>query len=90
MNKNEIISSVAATTGQSKAATTDTINAVLATITDELAAGNSVAFIGFGTFKPATRAARAGVNPATGEKIQIPATNSVKFTVGAKLKAAVK
>jgi len=30
------------------------------------------------------------VNPATGERISIPATTAPKFTAGAKLKSAVR
>ena len=53
-------------------------------------AGDKVALIGFGTFEVATRAAREGFNPATKEKVQIPAKNVVKFKAGAALNDAVK
>ncbi len=43
----------------------------LETITETLSKGDSVSFIGFGTFSTSKRAARSGVNPSTGEKIQI-------------------
>jgi DNA-binding protein HU-beta len=36
------------------------------------------------------RAARTGVNPRTGEKVQIAATKVPKFSAGSQLKAAVK
>lgn len=44
--------------------------------------GEDVSLIGFGTFLKARRAARAGVNPATGEKIKIKAKNIPKFRPG--------
>ena len=50
----------------------------------------NVVLIGFGTFTTSKGAAREGVNPSNGSKIQIPATTVAKFKVGAKLKEAVK
>jgi DNA-binding protein HU-beta len=45
--------------------------------------------IGFGTFKPAARAARVGKNPKTGAPIKIKATTVPKFTPGATFKEKV-
>jgi len=47
----------------------------------DLAEGNASTIIGFGTFKPVTRTARTGRNPATGGAIQIPESNTVTFKV---------
>jgi DNA-binding protein HU-beta len=44
--------------------------------------GEDVSLVGFGTFARAKRAARTGVNPATGEKIKIPAKKVPKFRPG--------
>ncbi|MET3539182.1 nucleoid DNA-binding protein [Chryseobacterium limigenitum] len=41
---------------------------------------------GFGTFKVSKRAARKGINPRTGESIQIKATNVASFKAGKELK----
>ena len=41
---------------------------------------------GFGKFSVADRAARQGVNPATGEKIQIAASKAAKFSPASGLK----
>ena len=59
-------------------------------LADALKKGKNVALTGFGTFKTSKRAARQGVNPATGVKIQIPATTVPKFSAGKGLKEAVK
>lgn len=48
--------------------------------------GDDVSLIGFGTFTKVKRKARAGVNPATGEKIKIKAKNVVKFKAGKAFK----
>ena len=65
------------------------VDAVFNTITDTLKKGEEVAIAGFGAFKVAKRAARAGVNPKTGEKIQIAAKTLPKFRAGKMLKEAV-
>jgi DNA-binding protein HU-beta len=44
--------------------------------------GKKVTIAGFGTFKPAARAARVGKNPKTGAPIKIQATTVPKFTPG--------
>lgn len=44
--------------------------------------GDDVSLIGFGTFSKTRRAARTGVNPATGEKIKIKAKTLPKFRPG--------
>lgn len=44
--------------------------------------GNDVSLIGFGTFTKVRRAARTGINPATGEKIKIKAKTLPKFRPG--------
>lgn len=89
MNKQELVDAVASTSGTSKSAAEEAINAVLDTISKEVAAGNAVQLIGFGTFGRGERAARTGRNPATGEAIEIAAAKTVKFTVGKAFKEAV-
>ena len=74
MNKAELIDAIAQQTGQTKAATEETLSAFLEVVTDTVAAGEAVPLIGFGTFKPAHRAAREGRNPQTGEALKIPET----------------
>jgi DNA-binding protein HU-beta len=66
------------------------VEAVFDTIVKTLSKGEEVAIAGFGTFKISKRAARMGVNPRTGEKIQIAASIKPKFRAGKLLKEAVK
>ena len=79
-----------------KAASMDTkkqaevaVDAVFETIVKSLGRGEEVAIAGFGTFRVSKRAARVGINPKTGEKIQIPAKTAPKFRAGKLLKEAV-
>jgi nucleoid DNA-binding protein len=75
---------------ESKKQAEDAVDAVFSIITKTLAKGEEVGVTGFGTFRVSKRAARMGVNPQTGEKLQIPATTVPKFSAGKGLKEAVK
>jgi DNA-binding protein HU-beta len=90
MTKEGLIESIVGKVGCSKADAGRALDAVLETITKSLTDGDSVTITGFGTFSARARAARAGVNPKTGEKIQIPAMTVPKFKAGKGLKEAVR
>jgi DNA-binding protein HU-beta len=89
VTKSEFVDQVADRAGLSKKDAGDAVEAVLETIEDALKRGSDVTFSGFGKFSVSARGAREGRNPATGEKIQISASNVPKFTAGAALKKAV-
>ena len=89
MTKSEFVDQVADRAGLSKKDAGDAVDAVLETIEEALKRGSEVTFSGFGKFSVSARSAREGRNPATGEKIQISASNVPKFTAGAGLKKAV-
>ncbi|CAG4886847.1 MULTISPECIES: HU family DNA-binding protein [Paraburkholderia] len=89
MNKQELIDAVAAATGESKAATGSTIDAIIAAVTSAVAKGDTVQLIGFGSFSTGARAARVGRNPSTGAEIQIAAAKTVKFVAGKSFKEVV-
>jgi DNA-binding protein HU-beta len=59
-------------------------------VTSTLKRGGEISFTGFGKFTVADRGARQGVNPQTGERIQIPASRVPRFSAGSGLKNAVK
>lgn len=90
MNQTELIAKVAKRSDNSKKDTKVIVDAVFETILEELAKGEKVSFLGFGTFSVTERAARKGRNPQTGEEMDIPATKSPKFKPGKQLKDAVK
>jgi nucleoid DNA-binding protein len=89
MNKADFVEMLSAKLDGSKAEAEKALNAVLDGITEALTTQGQVAFVGFGTFKVAERAARTGRNPRTGEEIQIPAMKAVTFKVGKALKDEV-
>ncbi len=88
MNKSELIAAVAAKANASKAATSTIIDVAMEAITEALARGESVQFVGFGTFSVQERKARTGRNPQTGKEMKIPAKKVVRFKAGAALNAA--
>ena len=89
MNKSELIEQVAAAADLSKAAAEKAVAALINTVVKTVSKGDTVALIGFGTFKSSKRAARVGRNPATGKELKIAATTVPRFTAGATFKAAV-
>ena len=89
MNKGDLITSVARASGLTKLDAEKAINATFQSMTDFLKKGESVRWLGWGTFATAERKAITGINPRTGEKIQIPAKRVVRFSSGKALKEAV-
>ncbi|MDD5760858.1 MAG: HU family DNA-binding protein [Candidatus Pacebacteria bacterium] len=90
MTKEGLIDAIVNKIGCSKKDAGEALDAVLDSITKSLTSGDTVTITGFGTFSVRKRAARSGVNPKTGEKIQIPAMTVPKFKAGKGLKDAVK
>jgi DNA-binding protein HU-beta len=89
MNKGDLVNEVAKVVKTKKDAQA-VVDRVLSSITKALANGDSVSFVGFGTFKVAERKARKGRNPQTGKEINIAASKVPKFVAGKALKEAVK
>ena len=90
MNKSNVVDAIASKTGLSKKDTEAAVEALIDIITESLQKEEAVAFTGFGTFQISNRAARQGINPATKEKIQIPAMKVPKFKAGKNLRQVVR
>ena len=89
MNKSELVELVAGKADISKSSAADAVEAVIDGITGALKSGDSVTFVGYGTFSVGRREARDGRNPRTGETIKIKASNLAKFKAGKGLKDAL-
>ncbi len=86
MNKAELIKAV---TEKAEVTTRDAeavLDGVLELIAEALVKGDIVKLSGFGVFEKKERAGRVGTNPATGEKINIPASKSAVFKPSKTLK----
>ena len=89
MNKTELISACAESTGLSKKDSERVLNAAIDAITAALVKGDKVQISGFGSFETKDREARMGRNPHTKESIEIPATRVPGFKASKALKDAV-
>ena len=89
MNKNDLISAVAESSGLSKNDASAAVEGVFDAISKSLKDGDEVRLVGFGTFSVAKRKASTGRNPRTGEPMTIKASNQPKFKAGKGLKDAV-
>lgn len=89
MNKADLVAIVAEKADLTKKEAAAAVDAVMTSIIEDVAAGNKVQLIGFGTFETSTRAEREGRNPQTGEAMAIPAIVVPKFKAGKAFKDAV-
>ena len=90
MNKGELIDAIAQGASVSRHDAESALNAFIETVQNTIASGDKVTLPGFGTFAPALRKARTGVDPRTRQPVQIPERKSAKFSVGSKFKAHVQ
>ena len=90
MTKSEFVDRVADQSGLGKNEAGKAVDAALKVIEETLSRGGEVNFTGFGKFTVAERGARQGVNPQTGERIEIAASKVPRFSAGSALKSAVK
>ena len=89
MNKNDLISAVAESSGLTKGDAMKSVEAVFEAISGALKSGDEVRLVGFGTFSVAKRKASTGRNPRTGEPMTIKASTQPKVKAGKGLKDAV-
>jgi DNA-binding protein HU-beta len=89
MNKQELIGTVAETTGLNRGDASKAVEGVFDAISSALKRGDEVRLVGFGTFTVSKRKASTGRNPRTGEPMQIKASSQPKFRAGKGLKDLV-
>ncbi len=73
MNKGELIKAMAEKAGFTNKDAAIAYEAFVDVVTDALKAGDKVQLVGFGTFEVKEVAAKTGVNPQTGAKVDIAA-----------------
>jgi DNA-binding protein HU-beta len=89
MNKAELAAVVADRMGGNELDARRYVDAVFEAIMIQVAAGDRVQVLGFGTFDKVERAARIGRNPQTGDRIQVPAGTSPRFHAGQTFRTRV-
>lgn len=89
MKKTELIAAIAEQSGLSKKDAEKALSATLDTIVKAVAEGDKIQLTGFGTFEQRQRNARTGVDPRTGNSIEIPASKVPAFKAGKAFKDTV-
>lgn len=89
MNKTELVDVIAHEAGTTKKVAEMVVNSFMATVVSEVARGERVTLVGFGTFDSSHRAARTGRNPKTSEPLEIPAKKVARFKAGKEFAVAV-
>jgi nucleoid DNA-binding protein len=84
----DLVDSVAELTKNPKTVVDDVLRAALNAIEGSVSKGQTVNLVGFGRFEVYQRTARVGRNLRTGETLKIPATRSVRFKIGKRLRDA--
>ena len=82
VTKADLVIAAARAGNMSKLAAGEAVNAVFDAIVHSVAKGNRVTVVGFGTFLPRKRKARAGRNPTNGKEIKICPTTTTTYTTG--------
>jgi len=82
MSKTRFIDAMAADADITKAAAKKALESFLENVSSDLANGERVSLIGFGSFSISDRAERVGRNPQTGKELTIPAKKVVRFKAG--------
>ena len=89
MKKTELIAAIAEQSGLTKKDAEKALNATIDTIIKAVAEGDKSQLTGFGTFEQRQRNARTGVDPRTGNSIEIPASKVPAFKAGKGFKDIV-
>ncbi len=89
MTKSQIVAALAEKSGMSKKDVAGFLETVAEMAYGEVKKNGEFVLPGFGKMVKVRRSARQGINPATGEKIQIPAKTVVKFRLAKAAKEAV-
>lgn len=89
VTKSDLVEAAAKAGNLSKSAAGEAVNAVFDAIVSSVARGNRVTVVGFGTFLPRERRARAGRSPLNGKEIRIEAKKVPAFAAGQGFKDAV-
>ena len=89
MNKTELVAAISEKSGLTKKDSEKALVAFVESVQDALKGGDKVQLVGFGTFEVKARAARIGINPRTGEAVEIAASKAPAFKAGKALKDAL-
>ena len=90
MTRADLVISMAAASGWTKAGADRALRALLASIKTSLKRGQPVTLVGFGTFSVTRRKPRRGKNPRTGQPMNVAGGKAPRFRPSKELKRAVR
>ncbi len=90
VGRDQLTRSIAQSANLSQKQAQAALEATIVSIREALQEGGEVRPVGFGSFKVRTSSARSGVNPRTGQKLDIPAKDRVRFSPGKEHPDAVE
>ena len=90
MNNKEFTSELAERLGYTIKDTSELINSLLASMTQELEEGNMIAVQGFGSFEVKKKAERISINPASKQRMLVPPKLVLSYRPSNKLKDKFK
>jgi len=89
LTKSQVIAGLAEKSGMAKKDVKNFLDVLAGMAYSEVKTNGQFVLPGFGKMVKVDRKARVGINPATGEKIQIPAKTSAKFRLTKAAKEAI-
>ena len=90
MNNKEFTSELAERLGYTIKDTSELINSLLASMTQELEEGNMIAVQGFGSFEVKKKAERISINPASKQRMLVPPKLVLSYRPSNTLKDKLK
>lgn len=90
MNKRELVDQLSEETTFSKKDVTRVLDSLTRVIGRTLKKGEKISITGFGSFWISQRPARKGINPATKQRINLPAVSVPRFKAGKSLRETVR
>ena len=90
MNNKEFTSELAERLGYTIKDTSELINSLLASMTQELEEGNMIAVQGFGSFEVKKKAERISINPASKQRMLVPPKLVLSYRPSNRLKDKFK
>jgi DNA-binding protein HU-beta len=90
MSRIDLVDTMAAASGWTKAGADRALRAFLAAVRGSLKRGQPVTLVGFGTFSVSRRKPRKGKNPRTGQPMHVAGGRTPHFKPSKELKRAVR
>ena len=90
MSRADLVTTMAAASGWTKADADRALRAFLTSVRGSLKRGQPVTLVGFGTFSVSRRKPRKGKNPRTGHPMHVAGGRTPRFKPSRELKRAVR